>query len=229
VTEIGAGNTAVTMALAPPPDKALAGVYEGIERYYTGKVLTHGATPLGVDWTCQPTQELRFIQLLKLCDFGESFSLNDVGCGYGALAGFLARRHRGARVDYLGTDLSQAMVERAKLRLTANIKTRFVASASIPRVADYSVASGIFNVKLAQHADQWTLFIEKTLSEMNKTSQLGFAVNFLAPHGVDLEPIAELYRTSADVWMRYCESQFNARVELIDGYGMKEFTLIVRR
>lgn len=223
------GNTAATMAAGPIPDLALAGVYEGIERYYTGKVLAHGATPLGADWTCQPTQELRFVQLLKVCDFGTAFSLNDVGCGYGALAGFLARRHRGARVDYLGTDLSQAMVGRAKPRLTANINARFLASSSIPRVADYSVASGIFNVKLAQHVDQWTLFIMKTLSEMNKSSQLGFAVNFLAPHGVDLQPIAELYRTSADVWMRYCESQFNVRVELVEGYGMKEFTLLVRR
>ncbi|MDP3357384.1 MAG: class I SAM-dependent methyltransferase [Polaromonas sp.] len=217
------------MAAAPLPDPAVAGVYEDIERYYTGKVLAHGPTPLGADWTCQPTQELRFIQLLKLCDFGKAFSLNDVGCGYGALASFLARRHRGARVDYLGTDLSQAMVDQAKPRLPANIQARFVAGTSIPRVADYSVASGIFNVKLAQNTDRWTLFIEKTLSEMNHASRLGFAVNFLAPSGIDFEPIAELYRTSVDVWLQYCEGQFNTRVELVENYGMNEFTLLVRR
>lgn len=229
MTKLGVGNTALTMAAASLPDPALAGVYDDIERYYTGKVLAHGATPLGADWACQPTQELRFVQLLKLCDFGQAFSLNDVGCGYGALAGFLARRHRGARVDYLGTDLSQAMVERAKPRLPANIQARFVAAASIPRVADYSVASGIFNVKLAQPMDRWTLFIEKTLSEMNKASRLGFAVNFLAPQGAGFQPIAELYRTSADVWARYCDNQFNTRVELVENYGMREFTLLVRR
>jgi len=229
VTEIGADHAAVRTAAAPLPDPAFAGVYDEVERYYTGKVLAHGATPLGADWTCQPTQELRFIQLLKLCDFSQAFSLNDVGCGYGALAGFLARRHRNAKVDYLGMDLSQAMIEQARLRQAANIRTRFVAGTSIPRVADYSVASGIFNVKLTQHADLWQLFVEKTLSEINQTSRLGFAVNFLAPQPENFQSITELYRTPAEVWVQYCELQFNTRVELVRDYGMNEFTLLVTR
>lgn len=216
-------------AAATLPDPALAGLYDEVERYYTRKVLAHGATPLGADWTCQPTQELRFIQLLKLCDFSRAFSLNDVGCGYGALAGFLARRHPKARVDYLGTDLSVAMIERAKHRLPANIEARFTASSAIPRIADYSVASGIFNVKLTLHAAQWQLFVEKTLSEINQTSRLGFAVNFLAPQPENFQAITELYRTPAEMWVRYCELQFKARVELLDAYGMNEFTLLVTR
>ena len=63
----------------------LATVHAGISDYYTGKIKKFGATPLGMDWTCVPTQQVRFIQLLKLCDFTAPFSLNDLGCGYGAL------------------------------------------------------------------------------------------------------------------------------------------------
>jgi hypothetical protein len=48
------------------------------------KIRKFGATPLGVDWTCVSTQQLPFVQLLKLCDTSPA-SLNDLGCGYGAI------------------------------------------------------------------------------------------------------------------------------------------------
>lgn len=214
---------------ASSPDQKISSLHSGIERYYTQKVLQHGATALGVDWTCKPTQELRFIQLLKLCNFDQPFSLNDVGCGYGALADFLSRRHRASKIDYLGTDLSKAMLEQVKPSYGANIRAQFVATASIPRVADYSMASGIFNVKLAQPVGLWNLFIKKTLTEMNATSRLGFAINFLTPISRDMQVIPELYRTAPEVWIRYCTKQFNATAELIADYGMREFTLLVRR
>ena len=86
--------------------RSLDSVYGAIENYYTAKVSRHGATPLGVDWTCIATQELRFVQLLKLCEFAAPFSLNDLGCGYGALLAYLAKRHASAAIDYLGIDLS---------------------------------------------------------------------------------------------------------------------------
>lgn len=214
---------------AASPAQSLAPLHADIQRYYTQKVLAHGASPLGVDWTCQPTQELRFVQLLKLCDFGQPFSLNDVGCGYGALLAFLAKRHRGAKVDYLGTDLSQAMIDQAKPSPRPSMRSQFVVTGHIPRVADYSVASGIFNVKLNQPTARWTLFIQQTLAGMHRASRLGFAVNFLAPLGPDMQTIPELYRVSPDVWIRHCERQFGAKVELVEGYGMREFTLLVRR
>ena len=61
------------------------------------------------------------MQLMKLCDLPEFFSLNDLGCGYGALLAYLAKRHSEAKIDYLGIDLSPAMVRRAK-RLWRNQK-----------------------------------------------------------------------------------------------------------
>lgn len=97
---------------ADPAD--LAPVHAGIAAYYSAKVAKYGATPLGVDWSCVPTQELRFVQLLKLCDFGSPFSFNDLGCGYGALIAYLDRRHAECAVDYLGIDLSEAMLRRAR-------------------------------------------------------------------------------------------------------------------
>jgi SAM-dependent methyltransferase len=129
-------------------------MHSDIEAYYRAKLARYGAKPLGVDWACQATQCLRFVQLLKICDFTAPFSLNDVGCGYGALAGFLADRHPSAIVDYLGVDLCGAMVRRAR-RLHGGSDRHFAVGSASPRLADYSVASGIMNVSLGHSRTVW--------------------------------------------------------------------------
>lgn len=210
------------------PDIPFAGLYLDIERYYTQKIKNHGPTPLGVDWSCQPTQELRFVQLLRLCDFAGPFSLNDIGCGYGAMLAFLAKRYRRKPIDYLGVDLSPAMIAQARQRWRMRRDTQFVVANTSPRTADYSVASGIFNVKLDQPEALWTQFIEKTLTAMHATSRRGFAVNFLAPLAEGTASRPELYRAPPALWVRYCEQAFGAAVEVLGNYGMREYSLLVR-
>lgn len=206
----------------------LSDVHSEIALYYTQKIQAHGATPLGVDWPCQPTQELRFVQLLRLCDLTAPFSLNDVGCGYGALLALLARRHPRVAIDYLGVDLSEAMVASAVQRWRKRRHTRFAVGSSATRPADYSIASGIFNVKLHQPEKAWGDFIRHTLGDMARHSQYGFAVNFLAPLADGEHGKPELYRASPEQWIEYCTREWGAQVELLNNYGMREFTLLAR-
>jgi SAM-dependent methyltransferase len=202
-------------------------VYAVVERHYSGTVARHGATAFGVDWSCVPTQELRFVQLLKLCDFARPFSINDVGCGYGALLGFLGRRHRGTSIDYLGVDLSEQMIAHAHRMWIRHRKASFEVAAQSTRTADYSVASGIFNVKLSVPEARWIRFIERSLDDIHATSNRGFAVNFLASLARGTLGKAELYRTDAKTWATYCRKRYRAKVEVLANYGMREFTLLV--
>lgn len=203
-------------------------LHADIGQYYSQKIQRHGPTPLGVDWPCQPTQELRFIQLLRLCDFKAPFSLNDVGCGYGALLAFLAKRHRGKKVDYLGIDLSPAMIAEARQLWKKRGETEFLVSSLPSRKADYSVASGIFNVKLDHPEALWVRFIEQTLASMRSHSHRGFAVNLLAPLAEGVPGQKELYRAAAPFWAQYCERALDSKVEVLMDYGMREYTLLVR-
>lgn len=207
------------------------GLYSDIDAYYSARVARYGATPLGVDWSCQATQSLRFVQLLKICDFSVPLSLNDIGCGYGALAAFLAMRHSETKIDYLGVDLARAMVDRARRRFSAPDR-RFVVRTSSPRIADYSVASGVMNVSLGYSRSTWEDFVARILREMKETSRRGFSVNFMTdatPPGKTAVLSADgLYRTSPQRWIRYCERDLGCSVETITGYGMREFTLLVR-
>lgn len=203
-------------------------IHRRISEYYTGKVKEFGCTPFGVDWTCVATQEMRFVQLLRLCDFSSPLTINDLGCGYGALAGFLARWHGACQVDYLGIDLSKEMVRRARQLWRGADRVRFTVGFRSPRTADYSVTSGIFNVRLEESDDCWNSFVRSTLHDLAATSRRGFAVNFIdrPPGGASGPP--GLYTTSPEPWIEYCIDHIGADVELVKDYGMREFTLLAR-
>jgi len=215
----------------PPPSSPgarLDAIRSDVRRYYAERLAEHGATPLGVDWRCLATQRLRFVQLLKLCPFPHPFSLNDVGCGYGALLDFVDERHPGCAVDYLGVDLSPEMIRRARRRHAGRAGCRFETGATSSRVADWSVASGIMNVKLHHRRADWEELVAATLCGMHATSRRGFAINFMAENP-EAEPVEELYRTSPERWIRFCVDELDCTVELVTGYGMREFTLLARR
>jgi SAM-dependent methyltransferase len=213
---------------APACPIDLDSVFGSVEAYYTGRLAKYGAAPLGVDWSCQATQWLRFVQLLKICRFDTAFSLNDLGCGYGELATFLRQRYPEANVDYLGTDLSPAMVQRARRRHRGDRPTRFAIGRTCGRQADYSVASGIMNVRLGFSLPLWEGFVRNILLDMHRNSLRGFAVNFCSSRRPDLRP-DELYCSPPDQWVSYCEEAFGCSVEVVSDYGLREYTLLVRR
>lgn len=210
-------------------DRQLTNLHTTVEQYYTEMVVRHGATPHGVDWSCVATQELRFRQLLEICDFAAPVSLNDIGCGYGALLTYLSKRHAAATVDYLGIDLSSAMIDHARKLWRRRPSTAFAKASACPRTADYSIASGVFNIMLDHPISVWERLIKSDLANIAATTRRGFAVNFLAPAGAGqpIEPI--LYRTPPEPWAAYCRHVFRGSVQVLADYGMREFTLLVRR
>ena len=205
------------------PTKAAPPLVQAVERYYTDKAARHGATPAGADWSSGRTQQVRFEQLLSACPRRGGFSLNDFGCGYGALLDTLAFHPAATEIDYLGIDVSQAMIELARGRYP---NAAFVRAASVPRTADYTVASGVFNVKLSVPLSKWTAYVASALSELFAATQVGLAVNFLSPS--QERSITELYRPDPQDWTEYFTGR-GARVELLAGYGLPEYTLVIRR
>ena len=88
-------------------------ITEKVGRYYSGRLREHGATARGVDWNSEESQVLRFTQLARVLPTREAYSVIDYGSGYGALVPFLDSL--GSEFDYQGFDVSNDMVEKARL------------------------------------------------------------------------------------------------------------------
>jgi len=198
-----------------------------VQRYYSEKVAEHGPTAKGVDWNDAASQELRFEQLLKVCDPAAPFALNDYGCGYGALATYLEERNYA--FTYTGFDISAEMLAQARELLRDSARCRFVASDDELEEADYTVASGIFNVKLDAPDDAWERHSLETLSRLNKLSVRGFAFNMLTSYSDADRMRPDLYYADPRVLFDHCKRNFSRWVALLHDYGLYEFTIVVRK
>src|SRR5260221_5174237 len=155
-------------------------IRERVQQYYGDKVQTFGATARGVDWNSPESQRLRFAQLLKLADPGRPFSINDYGCGYGALAAYL--EEGGYSFSYCGFDISSRMIARAKELYGRMDHVDFVSEEGAMATADYTVASGAFNVKLDTSEADWEAYVQLNLGGLNALSRRGFGFNLLTKH-----------------------------------------------
>jgi SAM-dependent methyltransferase len=205
----------------------MRGLRARVREYYSGTIERHGPTPLGVDWPNAVSQYLRFVQLLKVCDFARPFSLNDFGCGYGALLEYLAMRHSEAEIVYRGIDISPSMIAGARERWAGHDRAKFVVGLRCSQMADYSLASGVFNVRLGHPLADWESYVESILRDMQAGSRIGFAVNFMLPHE-DKPAEEELYRSEPQRWVDFCRKQLGCSVKLLGDYGLREFTLLIR-
>lgn len=196
--------------------------------YYSGKLSEHGDTPRGVDWNGEEGQVLRFHQLSRIMqDNTDVLTINDVGCGYGALFDFLtARRQVGS---YVGVDVSEAMVDAARARYQGRTNARFVAAAEPDEIADYGIASGIFNVRLGRDDTEWASYLRDTLDILNRTSRRGFAFNCLTSYSDEEKKRDYLYYADPCALFDLCKRRYSRNVALLHDYGLYEFTILVRK
>jgi SAM-dependent methyltransferase len=197
-----------------------------VAAYYAAKLAAHGQTARGVDWNGEESQQLRFAQLLKVSDGDDDFALNDLGCGYGALYDYLRTHDR--RVRYSGFDISAEMIDIARTTYPGS-DARWVVAGQPDQVADYAVASGIFNVRLNCADDTWLAHIETIIEQLHLTSSRGFAFNCLTAYS-DAERMRD-YRYYADPCRLFdlCKRRYSRHVALLHDYGLYEFTIVVKK
>lgn len=198
-----------------------------IARYYTAKVDEHGPTARGVDWNSEESQFLRFEQLVRAIEEPGEFSVADWGCGYGALYEYLASRWPGAR--YTGWDIAPAMVEAGRARWGNDDRAHFELGPEPEESADYVFASGIFNVRLGTDDDDWLAFIEAGLDVLDRKSHKAFGFNCLTAYSDQDRMRDYLYYADPRHLFDRCVTRYSRHVTLLHGYGLYEFTILVRK
>ncbi|MDO9399228.1 MAG: class I SAM-dependent methyltransferase [bacterium] len=195
--------------------------------YYTTKLAQYGETPQGVDWNGEESQSLRFEQLCKIVGTPNHFTINDLGCGYGAFHDFLSNRYDS--FSYSGIDVSESMIRAAEQRYQNKAQARFVLSSEPDQVADFGVASGIFNVSLGRSDAEWQSYLEATLDKLDQTSRIGFAFNCLTSYSDSDKMRDYLHYADPCVLFDFCKRRYSRNVALLHDYGLYEFTILVRK
>ncbi|MBL8487346.1 MAG: class I SAM-dependent methyltransferase [Rhodocyclaceae bacterium] len=199
-----------------------------VARLYTKSLTEFGASPMGVGWRDTASQDLRFaklsLQVLESAADGP-VTVNDLGCGDGAMLKFLRR----AGVDvarYTGYDVSPEMLAAAREQAGGE-GTEYLLGSRLLHPADYSFASGIFNVRLEEDGDRWAEYIADTLRDLSARSTKGFAFNMLSTYVDFREP--HLYYGDPLHYFDFCKRNFSRFVTLLHDYPLYEWTVVVRQ
>ena len=202
-------------------------VFIDMKKYFNKTLADHGDTPRGVDWNGEESQTARFKQLCRIIEAPEPFSVNDLGCGYGALYDFLTSSH--SAFSYNGIDISEEMIRVAKHRYRECQNAQFVVGKEPRDTADYSVASGIFNIHFNRGEEEWFNHIRATLDTLNQRSRLGFAFNCLTTYS-DADKMRDyLYYADPSRLFELCKRRYSRKVALLHDYEYFEFTILVKK
>jgi SAM-dependent methyltransferase len=194
----------------------------GVAAIYHCTLEEYGRSASGVAWKTAEDQFRRFEILTAGINNDQPLTVNDVGCGYGALFGFLDRRFQLA--GYCGSDICESMVEAASATVT-DPRARFLQSAFPPSPAHWSLASGTFNISGGSNDHIWRSLVEDVLRTMAHLSSVGFAFNMLRPERRD----EFLWGDDPEPWQRFCQDQLGGQVSLVDWPDGGEWSLLVSR
>jgi hypothetical protein len=202
-------------------------IFDRTRKYYEELLATYGVTPRGVDWNSESAQDIRFVQLLKICNFFSPFSMLDYGSGYGALVEMLTAS--GCDFKYTGYDISEKMASKGRELYKDRPNCYFTSDPEGLTCADYVIASGIFNIKLDASEEEWTRYVLSELNRINDLTTRGFSFNMITKY-VDAEYVKpHLYYADPGFFFDYCKTHFAKNVALLHDYGLYDFTILVRK
>jgi SAM-dependent methyltransferase len=200
---------------------------DGLRDLYEGNLAEHGLTSKSVGWKDEASQLLRFERLARvIADPTRPFTVNDWGCGYGAMFTYLDAVPGANLAGYTGYDISPDMLSAATARCDAS-RSRFVLGPEVTQPADYTFVSGTFNVRLEATDAEWDTYVKRQLEIMFAQSTRGLAFNLLSSY-VDWK-VEELFYADPKDFFDFCKTRLSRYVTLSHDYGLFEWTLLVTR
>jgi SAM-dependent methyltransferase len=209
-------------------DEEIRRALQGVESLYSGNLAEHGIDSRSVGWPDPDAQLVRFQKLAHLLveDDGGPRTVNDWGCGYGAMFKFLDELKGFALDRYYGYDVSREMLDAARAHVS-DARAEWIQSSELSHDADYSFVSGTFNVRMESSVSAWTAYVRSVLHELHARSRRGFAFNLLTSY-VDWEQ-EDLFYAPPSEFFDFCKRELSPYVTLIHDYPLFEWTMVVRR
>lgn len=160
-----------------PPGDQRQHPFDHVRTLYREQFRQHGDTPAGVFWP-KGRQEQRWEALTAAVDV-PSFTLLDYGCGLGHMQPWLARRHPGA--TYTGADMLEEYVEHVRRTAPGTAVQHVSGPADVEGDFDYTVLSGVFNIRYADTEAAHEAIVFDTLAGLFAHTRRALSVNFQTP------------------------------------------------
>ncbi len=188
-----------------------------------------GPISRGVGWKKPEDQLFRFRLLAEVMagrPHAAAVSINDLGCGYGAMFDAFRAEPFMRGGSYWGYDINRRMLAQARARIQ-DPRARFIHGHQVTREADYSLVSGTYNIRMDAADDAWLSFVEHSLTMLWAHTRRGLAFNMMSRRGEHLE--SNLYYADPVYFLEFCQETLSPKVCLRHDYHLPEWTIFVYR
>jgi SAM-dependent methyltransferase len=204
-----------------------------LQRHYERCLAKSGATPLGVDWPNGRDLEERFavqLDVLAAVPAGPALPrLLDLGCGPGLLLNYLTAAGRANTVEYLGIDISPAMIALARERWPNEVlEARDILTDPLPpQSVDVVIMNGVLTERQGIPRERMVAMAEALVSAAYRAARYGVAFNAMSRH-VDWER-DDLFHWGFDEVAAFLKRDLTPNVAFRADYGLYEFTAFAWR
>ena len=190
---------------------------------------TYGSEPKAAAWRDRERQLRRFqifSGLFEIVSADTGFSVNDLGCGYGAMFEAYQDLPAFRNAQYYGYDISAGMLQQARANIS-DPRAVWIQSHEATHRADFSLVSGTYNLKMNADADLWRQYVEENLLQLWSKTRVALGFNMLSA----LAPKRQknLYYADPDYFLAFCRTQMGGRVRLVDRLAPEEFVVFIMR
>ena len=196
---------------------------------YEWSINKYGPIHRAAAWRDGKRQQRRFdiFAGLLACDTNrDNITINDLGCGYGAMFNTYKNLPQFNNGRYFGYDISRAMINAAKIKIK-DPRAYFFLTHEATHNADYSFVSGTYNMKMAADEDKWLKYIEQSIRQLWSKTKISMGFNMLnicSPHRE-----STLYYADPNYFLDFCQKNLKGTVRMIDLLHPNEFVIFIRR
>lgn len=149
-----------------------------INNLYKKNFRKYGESHKSVFWNSQFNQFKRYEEILELIIKKEGIEnkteISDVGCGYGALYKLLNKENKFKTIIYSGIDINKEFINFCKNKFN---KKLFFCTPFPPKMVDYCIMSGTYNLTKTNNVNLWENYIYNNLIQCSKKVKKGLVFN----------------------------------------------------
>ncbi len=209
--------------------KEIPRLLKPVARSYEWSINKYGSNHRATAWRDGNRQQRRFNIFANLLpsDTGRNnVSINDLGCGYGAMFDTFKELPQFSNGTYFGYDISQSMVKAARLNVK-DPRALFILNHEATESADYSFVSGTYNMKMTASEDEWLPYIENSIVQLWSKTNVGMGFNMLNVES----PLRErtLYYADPEHFMYFCQKYLKGKTRMIYSLHPNEFIIFIQK